>query len=158
MILFCLLPVGPDNLIQGNVGIAVPGFRIALARTAFPCRLEHQGFLRAVLDARQAVFALSGEFELAVGQGEIPVRTHIGAGHALYAAVFLQIHQPVGRHGKMLVLHPLEPLLIEKAHLSMLDVLSDNEEYEIIICKSLDPHIIEHLEASGYTIKYDLRQ
>lgn len=41
---------------------------------------------------------------------------------------------------------------------SMLDVLSDNEEYEIIICKSLDPHIIEHLEASGYTIKYDLRQ
>ena len=45
---------------------------------------------------------------------------------------------------------------------SMLDALSDNEEYneeyEIIICKSLDPHIIEHLEASGYTIKYDLRQ
>ena len=41
---------------------------------------------------------------------------------------------------------------------SMLDALSDNEEYEIISCKSLDPHIIEHLEASGYTIKYDLRQ
>ena len=38
---------------------------------------------------------------------------------------------------------------------SMLDALSDNEEYEIIIFKSLDPHIIEHLEASGYTIKYD---
>lgn len=41
---------------------------------------------------------------------------------------------------------------------SMLDALPDDEEYEIIICKSLDPHIIEHLEASGYTIKYDLRQ
>ena len=41
---------------------------------------------------------------------------------------------------------------------SMLDALSDNEEYEIIICKSLDPHILEHLEASDYTIKYDLRQ
>lgn len=41
---------------------------------------------------------------------------------------------------------------------SMLDALSDNEEYEIIICKALDPHIIERLEASGYTIKYDLRQ
>ena len=41
---------------------------------------------------------------------------------------------------------------------SMLDALSDNEEYEIIIFKSFDPHIIEHLEASGYTIKYDLRQ
>ena len=41
---------------------------------------------------------------------------------------------------------------------SMPDALPDDEEYEIIICKSLDPHIIEHLEASGYTIKYDLRQ
>ena len=41
---------------------------------------------------------------------------------------------------------------------SMLDALPDDEEYEIIICTSLDPHIIEHLEASGYTIKYDLRQ
>jgi len=41
---------------------------------------------------------------------------------------------------------------------SMLDALPDDEEYEIIICKSLDLHIIEHLEASGYTIKYDLRQ
>jgi len=41
---------------------------------------------------------------------------------------------------------------------SMLDALPDDEEYEIIICKSLDPHIIEYLEASGSTIKYDLRQ
>ncbi len=41
---------------------------------------------------------------------------------------------------------------------SMLNALPDDEEYEIIICKSLDPHIIEYLEASGCTIKYDLWQ
>ncbi len=41
---------------------------------------------------------------------------------------------------------------------SMLNALPDHEEYEIIICKPLDPHIIEYLEAFGCTIKYDLRQ
>jgi len=41
---------------------------------------------------------------------------------------------------------------------SMLNALPDDEEYEIIICKSLDPHIVEYLEASGGTIEYDIRQ
>ena len=40
---------------------------------------------------------------------------------------------------------------------SMLDALPDDEEYEIIICQSPDPYIIDYLKASGCTIKNRLR-
>lgn len=41
---------------------------------------------------------------------------------------------------------------------AMLDSLTDSNEYEIIICKTVDPHIIEYLEESGSAIEYNLRQ
>ncbi|MBR6407464.1 MAG: hypothetical protein IKS19_02570 [Clostridia bacterium] len=41
---------------------------------------------------------------------------------------------------------------------AMLDSLPDGNEYEIIICKTVDPRIIECLEESGRAVEYDFRQ
>ena len=40
---------------------------------------------------------------------------------------------------------------------AVLDSLADEDDYEIIVCKTVDPRIIEYLEESGCKIKYDHR-
>lgn len=41
---------------------------------------------------------------------------------------------------------------------AMLDLLQNNRDYEIIICGTVDPRIIESLRKSGRVIQYSIRQ
>ena len=62
-------------------------------------------------------------------QGRSSCGADVGAGHALDAAVFPQLEETVGSHREMLVLHPLEHILVEEAHLGRSD--------EVLVCANL---------------------
>lgn len=47
---------------------------------------------------------------------------------------------------------------ISKEVNAMLGSIRGCTDYEIIICKTIDPHVIEYLENSGRVIKYGVRQ
>ncbi len=44
---------------------------------------------------------------------------------------------------------------ISKEVNTVLNSLSNEDDYEIIICKTVDPYIIEYLEESGCEVEYD---
>ena len=89
------------------------------------------------MHAGQAVFTVAAELQAVRAQAEILVRTDLFAGHALDAAVRLQLQQALCRHGEVLVLNPLEHLLVEGAHLGRSD--------EVLVCTDL-------LEDGGQTL------
>jgi len=47
---------------------------------------------------------------------------------------------------------------ISKEVNTMLDSFQDCDAYEIIICKTVEPHIIEYLKNNGCAIHYSIRQ
>ena len=131
--------------------MAVPGLGIPLAGRTFAGRTEREGFLRAGVYASEAVLAIAGEGYALVREGEVLVGADVGAGHALDAAVFPQLEETVGRHREMLILHPLEHILVEKAHLGRSDeVLVRAHLFEdggqILVRVLVDGHLLVHVK------------
>ena len=76
-----------DYFIQGNTGMAVSGLLISFPSLQYDC------FLRTILYASQAEFAIAGMFHPFVGQAEILPGAYFGADATTVAATFIHFKE-----------------------------------------------------------------